>query len=78
MLTIEVFAKESLEAEEIKKIVWSWFKKVPSFYDKGRHAVADHELSLELLEQISSRPEVIAIKGDFLVGASRGPSYEAH
>ena len=78
MFTIEVFAKGPLEAEEIKKIVWSRFKKVPVFYDKGRHAVADHELSSELLEQISSRPEVIAIKGDFLVGASRGPSYEAH
>jgi hypothetical protein len=76
MFTVEVFGNKPLNTEEVKEIIWSEFRKIPAFYDNGTHVVADHELSLELLERISSYPEVVAIKGEPLEGASRGPSYD--
>jgi hypothetical protein len=76
MFTLEVFGNKPMNTREVTRIVWSRFKKVPAFYDGGRHVVADHELSLELLWEISSYPEVVAIKGEPLEWASRGPSHD--
>lgn len=77
MFTVEVFTKLGTDPIVASQMIQSKTGKVPGIYDNGTHYVTEQLLSLKILEEISTDPDVIAIKGDPLYGgASRGPSHE--
>jgi hypothetical protein len=77
MYTIETFAEEGTNNEEIRNDVIQKTGMAPQFFDKG-HIVVNHALDYDLLKYINDHPKVVEIRGSYMGSmASIGASYES-
>jgi hypothetical protein len=78
MYNLQVHLKENSNIDEIRNTVWNEFKVIPAFYSDGTHAVIEHRITLQILENISKLNAVNNISGSYSGGgrASRGPTLE--
>src|SRR6266487_6728057 len=73
---VEVFTKPSVNPEVAKKYIFEKTGMVPTIYEHGTHFVANHELTLEILKEISDSDDVLEVAGDYTGNVtSRGPSH---
>jgi hypothetical protein len=78
MYNLQVHLKENSNIDEIRNTVWNELKVIPAFYSDGTHAVIEHRITLQILENISKLNAVDNISGSYAGGgrASRGPTLE--
>ena len=78
MYTLETFAEEGTNKEEIRNDVIQKTGMAPQFFDKGTHIVVHHKLDYDLLKYINDHPKVVEIRGTYMGSmASIGASYES-
>lgn len=78
MYTLETFAEEGTNNEEIRNDVIQKTGMAPQFFDKGTHIVVHHKLDYDLLKYINDHPKVVEIRGTHMGSmASIGASYES-
>lgn len=78
MYTLETFAEEGTNSEEIRNDVIQKTGMAPQFFDKGTHIVVHHKLDYDLLKYINDHPKVVEIRGTYMGSmASIGASYES-
>ena len=78
MYTLETFAEEGTNNEEIRNDVIQKTGMAPQFFDKGTHIVVHHKLDYDLLKYINDHPKVVEIRGTYMGSmASIGASYES-
>lgn len=63
MYTLEVYLNTDKNIDEIHREVAASTGEVATFIDEGRHMIAAHRITLELLEEISKHDDVDKIKG---------------
>jgi hypothetical protein len=76
MYTIEVYLNTDKNIDEIRRAVAGRTGEVATFIDEGKHMIAAHRITLELLEEISKHDDVDKIKGTRIYRGtvSLGPS----
>jgi hypothetical protein len=78
MYTLETFAEEGTNNEEIRNDVIQKTGMAPQFFDRGTHMVVHHKLDYDLLKYINDHPKVVEIRGTYMGSmASIGASYES-
>ncbi len=77
MYLLEVFTKEGLDTEEVRKYIISKTGMSPAIYDSGTHYVTNQKLTLDILKEISDSEDVLEVTGEYTGGlGSYGASHE--
>ena len=72
MYTVEVFSDGSRNPEDVKNDIVAETGMVLAIYDEGTHYVANHKITLEMLERIQKHTDVQEIKGEILAVPLQG------
>jgi len=77
MYNLQIYLKDNPNKEELRNTILKDWGVVPAFHE-DTHAVVEHRINLQLLEQLSNVKDVEKINGSHAGGgrASRGPVLE--
>ena len=74
---VEVFTKAGTNSEAKRNLIFEKTGMIPAVYDNGTHYAANHRLTLEMLNEISSDTDVLEVTGEYTGGLTgRGVSHE--
>jgi len=74
---VEVFTKPGTNSQDKRELIFNKTGMIPAIYDNGTHYVANHRLTLEMLEQICKDEDVIEVTGEYTGGIGGwGASHE--
>lgn len=77
MYLLEVFTKEGLDTEHVRKYIIGKTGMSPAIYDNGTHYVTNQKLTLDILKEISDSEDVLEVTGEYTGGlGSYGASHE--
>jgi hypothetical protein len=65
MYMVEVFLEPGISSEKVRETILQETGVTPAIYDHGTHVATHHRLTLEMLENISSKEGVIEITGEY-------------
>jgi Carboxypeptidase regulatory-like domain len=69
MYMVETFLEPGTDIQKVRETILQETGMVPAIYDNGTHVAAHHLLTLEMLERISNREEVIEVTGEYDTGS---------
>ena len=81
---VEAFTRPGTDSEAKRNLIFDKTGMIPAIYDNGTHYAANHQLTLEMLKEISDDQDVLEITGEYTgsvggYGASherrRNPTY---